>query len=64
MRRKGQRDKSIILKNIEQVVDAPKKRDEPVKEEPVAEPEYCFPIFNFDGSYALKSKLVLNLRNC
>jgi hypothetical protein len=20
------------------------------KEEPVAEPEYCFPVFNFDGS--------------
>jgi hypothetical protein len=34
------------------------------KEEPAAEPEYCFPVFNFDGSQALKSKLVLNLRNC
>lgn len=34
------------------------------KEEPAAEPEYNFPPFNFDGSQALKSKLVLNLRNC
>ena len=39
MRRKGQRDKSIVLKNIQQVVEEPNKRDDPEKkeEEPVAE---------------------------
>ena len=37
MRRKGIRDKSIVLKNINQVVEEPKKRDDPVEEEPVAE---------------------------
>jgi hypothetical protein len=34
------------------------------KEEPAAESDFVFPPFNFDGSQALKSKLVLNLRNC
>ena len=33
MRRKGQRDKSIVLKNIEQVAEESKKRDDPVEEE-------------------------------
>ena len=32
MRRKGQKDKSVVLKNIQQIVEEPTKVDEPEKE--------------------------------
>lgn len=37
------------------------KKEEPAYDQPDIS---SFPAFNFDGSQALKSKLVLNLRNC
>ncbi len=37
MRKRGQRDKSTVLKNIGQVVEEPKQRDDPVIEKPVVE---------------------------
>ena len=39
-------------------------KDKKKNEEPVENETYTWPMFTFDGSTALKHKLVLNLRAC